>query len=252
VCEAWFSDYAIESDLSGLYLEKYFKGDEYLNYELGSHVHHLNFQRKFSRLENLIDIKKVRILEVGAATGEFLEVAKAKGVTTLMGIEISEYAREISLKKGFDVRHPDDENLDEVIREFCPNLIVGWDVWEHLKHPSDIFEHYLSLSDKNALLAISTVDAGSINARIRGHKWRQFHPPTHINYPTKKSFKIFGIKNNLSLKEQFYFGYYRPLAEYVCAILGKRRWILNSSFLFKIPLYFNMYDTQFVIFKKEE
>jgi hypothetical protein len=251
VCGAWIVGLNQYLDFSELYAEKYFSGDEYLNYELGKKVHRKNFVRKLKILEKHIDLSKMRILEIGSASGEFLKVAREMGVTSLLGVEISEFARNQAFKNGFEVLSPFDPNLDAAIKKFNPNLILGWDVWEHLETPSSIFKHYLSFASPDSFLALTTVDASSRTASLRGHKWRQFHPPTHLNYPTKNSFNQFCSKNHLLIVSHFHFGYFRPMAEYLAALFGKRKWIIESKLLFKTPIYLNLYDTQMIITKKE-
>ena len=249
-CGAWVADLSHNLDFANLYSENYFSGDEYLNYEQGKKVHRKNFTRKLHILKKLMLPKEMRILEIGSATGEFLKVARDNGIGRLLGVEISEFARNEAIKDGLDVYSPFDNKLDDIIKEFRPNIILGWDVWEHLENPSTIFKHYLDLATPDAYLALTTVDASSRTAKLRGHNWRQFHPPTHINYPTQLSFDKFFTKNNLLKIEHFHFGYSRPVAEYFAAVFGKKKWIVNSKIMFKIPFYLNLFDTQMVIAKK--
>jgi hypothetical protein len=250
LCGGWHVEINKNVDFGALYSEAYFCGDEYLNYELGKSVQKKNFVKKLKILAKHLDPTQMRILEIGSASGEFLKTAKEAGVTSLLGIEISDFARNKALKDGLDVLSPFDSNIIKAIKEFQPNIIVAWDVWEHLESPSLIMKHYLSLGSSDCLFAVTTVDASSITARFRQQKWRQFHPPTHINYPTKKSLKRFCEKNNLLKIDHFHFGYFRPLAEYLCALLGRRKWIVQSTLFFKIPLYLNLFDTQIVVAKK--
>ena len=249
-CGAWRANLNVPFNPSEVYDEEYFSGAEYLNYELGKNVHKKNLLRKLHILEKFISFDKMRILEIGSATGQFLQVAKENGVSALIGMEISDFARGIATSNGFDVYAPTDEKIYELIKNFRPNLIIAWDVWEHLETPSLTFEQLLNLATSDSILALSTVDSGSLTASYKGYKWRQFHPPSHINYPTQKSFKLFCKKNKMNILKHFHFGYYRPLAEYLAALFGKRKWIVKSVFLFKIPIYLNLYDTQLIIARK--
>lgn len=249
-CGAWRANLDSPLNISEIYTEKYFTGVEYLNYERGKNVHKINLTRKLHILQNFISFDKMRILEIGSATGQFLQVAKENGIDNLIGLEISDFARNFAISNGFKVYSPEDNNIDELITNFRPNLIVAWDVWEHLETPSKLFDHFLNIASRDVIFAVSTVDSGSVNATLRGHKWRQFHPPSHVNYPNQKSFNLFCKKNKLNILKHIHFGYYRPLAEYLVALFGKKKWITNSHFLFKIPIYLNLYDTQLIISKK--
>ena len=247
-CGAWVAKIQTEIDFKTLYEKEYYFGDEYLNYNLGKKVHQINFARKLIILKKYLNEKKdIRLLEIGSATGDFLKLARQTGWENIIGVEISDFSREDSLKNGHNVISPADPNLAQVLLALKPNLIVAWDVWEHLARPSEIFNDYIKYASEDVIVAITTVDSESKNAIKRQENWRQFHPPTHINYPSKRSFKYFFEKKNFRLKQHCYFGYYRPLAEYLAVIFGKRNFIRNSKLLFSIPIYLNLYDTQIII-----
>ncbi len=241
-----------QQDFHLLYSKKYFDGDEYLNYELGKKVHRKNFQKKIKILKPHFSKRDIRILEIGAATGEFLKTAKENGIQQILGVEISDFAREVAIKDGLKVLSPFDPSLEKEIKALSPNLIVAWDVWEHIDCPSLVMKKYLELCSPDVIFAVTTVDSSSSVAVKRQEGWRQFHPPTHINYPTKKSFEIFFSKNHFKLLEHFHFGYVRPLAVYLAAVFGPKKWLKNSSLLFSVPLYLNLFDTQMVIAKRDD
>lgn len=251
-CGAWVAKFGIEIELKTLYEKKYYLGDEYLNYELGKKVHQINFGRKVEILKKYLDKnKEIRLLEIGSATGEFLKSAKLAGWHNAIGVEISDFAREESLREGHNAVSPIDQNLDRILSDLRPNLIVAWDVWEHLDRPSEILNNYIKYASEDVVVALTTVDSESRNARNRQESWRQFHPPTHINYPSKRSLKYFFERRNFHVIKHFYFGYYRPLAEYLAVIFGKKRFVRNSKILFYIPVYMNLYDTQMIIAERK-
>jgi hypothetical protein len=87
--------------------------------------------------------------------------------------------------------------------------------------------------------------------RIRGTKWRQFHPPTHLHYPTRRSFVEFFSRRGFQIVHQRAFGYYRPMAEYIRAL--NPRWGSPGSGAAKVlrlPVYVNLFDTQLVIARR--
>ena len=101
------------------------------------------------------------------------------------------------------------------------------------------------------MVSISTVDSGALVPRLKGKKWRQFHPPTHLNYPTKKSFDIYFKTVGFRVISNTAFGYYRPLADYL-SLLIKTEWLNKLPFLFKIPLLVNLFDIQMVVARRNE
>ena len=130
-------------DLACLYTEDYYNGAEYINYSLGAPVYRRNFVRKLKEIRKRIpelQYKDMRVLEIGSATGDFLQVLKDHGVNTMLGVEASEYSRERAQRKGFEILNPFTADYLARVHEFSPNVICAWDVWEHLEFPSDVFD----------------------------------------------------------------------------------------------------------------
>jgi hypothetical protein len=144
-----------------------------------------------------------------------------------------------------------DPESESAIQELRPNVIVGWDVWEHLPDPIATLQSLLRFSGAGTIIALTTVDTGSWVPRLRRDHWRQYHPPTHLNYPTRKSFEIYCQSAELDIVYHHPFGYTRPWAEYIHPIsklLFKRR--PRSRWTHRIPLYLNLFDTQMVVARK--
>ncbi len=237
-------------DLSNLYDENYYNGAEYINYSSASAVYRRNFTRKLkmilSHLTKSQGTDELRILEVGCANGEFLQVSAESGIKNSMGIETSSYSRKLAESRGFKVVDPSDPDLFKKINEFRPNIVCAWDVWEHLLEPASFFKQLVEASPTIEFIAVSTVDSGAFLPRLRGKNWRQFHPPTHLNYPTRGSFEIFFKNIGFQLINAKAFGYFRPLADYLSVFLSPL--VLNKvPFLFKIPLYLNLGDILMVV-----
>jgi hypothetical protein len=187
----------------------------------------------------------VRLLEIGCATGDFLELARDSGVAGLLGLDVSDYCRKVAADRGLEVYSPEDPRATEKIGLLRPNLLVAWDVWEHLAAPASTLDQHLALADSQTMLALTTVDAGSAVAQLRGRRWRQFHPPTHLQYPTRRSLNDYLADRGFIIRHHTSFGYYRPLLEYFRAV-GLARSPSEGRF-FTLPIYLNLYDTQIVI-----
>lgn len=240
--------------VAGLYTEKYFKGAEYVNYELAAPVFRRNFISKLDLIRKQapdLPVSEMRVLEIGSATGDFMEVLQKAGVGAVLGVEASEFARQRSVERGFSVLDPFAKDYLEQVRAFRPNVICAWDVWEHIEHPGDVFAALLEQNPSIVVVAISTVDSGALVPRLNGKKWRQFHPPTHLNYPTKKSFAVFFHSLGFEVSVNKPVGYYRPLADYLSVFLPSE-WLNSMPKLFKVPLYLNLFDIQLVIATKRQ
>jgi 2-polyprenyl-3-methyl-5-hydroxy-6-metoxy-1,4-benzoquinol methylase len=243
-CGGWAFRGEIPQSAEEIYDEHYFNGGEYFAYDEAPDVLLLNFRRKLRLLQGLGLPSPLRVLEIGCATGQFLQTLKQQlPDATMCGIEASRYCRERAAERGFEVLAP--ERAEAAVRDLRPNLIVAWDVWEHLREPASIFDEILSHADTRCVVAMTTVDASSLVARVRGKKWRQFHPPTHLNYPTRISLRRYLESRRFSIRHHRSFGYYRPIGEYVRAVVPAAAQLKTQ--LMNLPAYLNLYDTQLIV-----
>lgn len=241
-------------NIPDLYTEKYYNGDEYVNYGLSADIYKRNFVRKLSCVMARapeIQPDQMRVLELGSASGDFMKVLAEHGVRDMLGVEVSEFSRTAAAQRGFRVIDPLAENYMQLVREFQPNVVCAWDVWEHLEQPAQIFSTLIEANPSLRIIALTTVDSGACIPRLRGTAWRQFHPPTHLAYPTRKSFRDYFASVSFNCTSIESFGYYRPLADYLSAFLPAR-WMAKCSWAFRIPLYLNLYDIQLVVAKPVE
>jgi Zn-finger nucleic acid-binding protein len=250
ICEGWTVNLGAKiEDLEKNYGKEYFKGlnpsqnSDYVDYDLALNSRLQNHKKKIRWLKELTNLTQARVLELGSATGDFLKLLKEEKIDGL-GIEISEHARSQASSQGVKSYDPDSiikacQNLG-----FVPNTLVAWDVWEHLENPADYFEGLLVAFPEINFIVLTTVDAGSIVARMRQENWRQFHPPTHINYPTRKSYEIWAESLGLDLTIYRYIGYSRPLFEYL-KVFG-----IRTKKGKEINLTVDVLDIPFVVFKR--
>lgn len=244
-CQGWTVNLGKKIiDLEKAYGEEYFKGlnpsqnSDYVDYDLAKVSRLKNHRKKFKRLQPLIDKLNPKVLELGSATGDYLKILQDHGIES-MGIEISEHARKCAAEQGVQSFSP--EGIES---GFQPNILIAWDVWEHLENPADYFEQLLLRYKDIATIALTTVDAGSIVAKLRQENWRQFHPPTHINYPTQKSFDIWAKSMNFQIVAYEYIGYSRPLFEYL-KVFG-----IKTRFGKDLNLTVDVLDIPLVIMKR--
>jgi hypothetical protein len=250
-CGAW-SVTAPPDAPEAVYGESYFAGGEYWDYVASESVHRRNFERKWRILSRhrLLPAGAPRVVEVGAATGEFGRVVLDDGGSgaQYLGVEVSEFCRGKAAGKGLRILSPSSPELPDGLRRLKPNLVVGWDVWEHLSDPAAEFDRLLADADPRVTVALTTVDTGSWIATIRGYRWRQFHIRTHLNYPSRRSFVYYFLDRGFRIGYHRAFGYFRPLAEYLRPLAGpSRRRGAAPGRLARLPLYLNLYDTQMVV-----
>lgn len=242
-----------ETELKSLYGHDYFHGHEYHDYEIekGSLQHNFK-QRLHELLHYLPNPKACSLLEIGCAYGFFLEMAKPI-FKSVEGVDIAETAILQAQLRG----------LPAVAQEFLEypisglkDVVVLWDVIEHLAHPDRYMQKIASALKPGGLVALTTGDIGSFNARMRGKKWRMIHPPTHLHYFSKKTMRVLLEKNGFEIIHFAYPGNARTIRSILYGIFVLR---LNKPTIFKwlakLPgldwaITINLYDIMCVIARK--
>lgn len=249
-CGGWTFTGPVAAPAEELYGEAYFNGGEYAAYDAARASHARNFARKLRllRRHGAPRPEATRLLDLGCATGEFLAAARRAGVAQALGLEVSSYCRDVARARGHEVLSPADPAADLAVTALRPNLVVAWDVWEHLPAPASTLDALLRRASPGVTVALTTVDAGSVVARLRGTRWRQFHPPTHLCYPTRRSLRLYFERLGFEIVHHGSFGYYRPLAEYL-RVLGVRASASPPAWL-TTPIFLDLYDIQLVIARR--
>jgi SAM-dependent methyltransferase len=140
------------------------------------------FRRCLDRIERAQRPPGPRVLDVGAAGGSFLAVARERGYEPL-GCEPSgwmcRFAREhygLELEPG--------TLFDMAVDEGSVHLLSLWDVLEHTPDPKAVLDHAHRLIAPGGMLAISVPDYHSLAARLMGKRW-VFLLTVHLYYFTR-------------------------------------------------------------------
>ncbi len=186
----------VPEDLAPYYAEGYFTGDVsldgYMDYEQDKEVTQKTYEGYLDEITKVFgDHQKITMFEVGCATGFFLERARERG-WAVSGIDLSEYAVEKAKKKGLQVSVA---SLDTYETEEKFDVIVMYDLIEHVKDPVLTLEKAARMLTDRGVIVITTPDAGSVWARAWGKRWHAFVPPQHLFY-----FRVSHLKNLLNKK----------------------------------------------------
>ncbi len=118
------------------------------------------------------------LLDVGCATGLFLQGMRKRGSWEVYGVEPSEYAAASARQSGLQVITG---TLDDVT---FPNhtfdVVTMWDVIEHVHDPLGTLQQVARLLKPGGLLVIRTPNYDSWDARLFGRYWSGFEPPRHL------------------------------------------------------------------------
>lgn len=125
-----------------------------------------------------------RALEVGCASGSFLEVLRDAGWDA-MGIELSSLAADAARRKGFDIHVGDVESAPAPDQPF--DLIVAWMVVEHLHDPLQALRLLRTWAAPSAWLVLSVPNAAAWERRLFRSYWYAWQTPTHLYHFTPKT-----------------------------------------------------------------
>lgn len=173
--------FPLPENFSEIYSADYFfgakKGFGYVNYDDDKLAMSKTLVTYLEKIKDFSSGNK--LLDIGAATGYFLQLAEKAGFEG-SGIEISEYAAEIARRRGLKVVTGTLEKSDFKPEFF--DAVTLWDVLEHLINPDFDFRVIYKILKPGGVVAINTIDTGSFAAKILGKRWYKFIPPEHVIY----------------------------------------------------------------------
>ncbi len=151
-----------------------------------------NFRRILKVLSRLRP-DKGRLLDVGCATGIFMEIARKWG-WEVIGVEPSQWAVSVARSKGLKVFQGDFADVPE---EEKYDVITMIDFIEHTNKPAIMLRKAHRLLKKGGVLLIVTPDISSLAAKITGRKWWHLRPG-HLCFFRKET--IFYLEKTFSFK----------------------------------------------------
>jgi 2-polyprenyl-3-methyl-5-hydroxy-6-metoxy-1,4-benzoquinol methylase len=130
-----------------------------------------------------------RVLDVGCATGDFVEAARER--YDMWGIDVSRAATDAARAKNPAVAHQIATGFVEEQR-WAPGFfdaIVMWDVIEHVWDPRAVLRSLVEHLRPGGALVLSTPDIGDATARLLGRRWAFMTPPEHLGFFTASSLR---------------------------------------------------------------
>jgi len=141
-------------------------------------------------------IPEGKILDVGCATGEFLNVAREFGYV-VEGLELSKWSSDIARSKGIKIYR---SLLKSIASKNSKkyDVITLFGVIEHFEKPGEEMAYISKLLKPGGLLIVWTGDINSISSKLLKHNW-WYWQGQHIQYFSSKSLillgKTYGLKH---------------------------------------------------------
>ena len=253
-CHHAFADQVLtDEELFKIYSRNYFFGEEYSDYFADKRVLQKNFLQRLQVLSRYLEAGiHDNLLEIGCAYGFFLDVARGH-FKTVRGIDINAdgvaFAKE---KLGLDTIRDDFLKHDFGSEIF--DVVCLWDTIEHLRDPHLYLEKIAHHTKKGSLIALTTGDIESINAKLRKENWRLIHPPTHLHYFSKKSIEKLLNQCGFEVVYNRHCGFYRSIdniAYNIFVLRRKNKYLYQLFKKFAFDFYLNLFDIMYVIGRKK-
>ena len=251
-CTHLWADLALDwSDLQRLYQHSYFFGEEYNDYLADRRIIEKNFARRLQTLSRFMDASHTRLLEVGCAYGLFLNLARPR-FQMVQGVDISEEAVAYAVGElGLNAVAGDVREVPLASGEF--DVACMWDTIEHLAEPRNYVAAIADRLRPGGLVAVTTGDVGSLVARIQRARWRLIHPPSHLQYFTRRSMTTLLDRAGFRVRHIESCGFSRSVRSMVHNVVALR-WhrasaaaMLSALVPSGLDLYLNLHDIMYVI-----
>lgn len=216
----------------------------------------LENRRRLGLLERYAE-KTSKVLDYGCASGEFVDFVK--DAYDITGCDISDDAIAIAKEK-----HSTIKDKYSTLKEFKESgsrydVIVLWDVIEHIEYPDQIIELLDGKLEKSGYLILSTPDIGSLFAKITKSMWPFMTPPEHLCFFTKRSFQKFAEKHGFEIIKRYDRGKWVNLGfvlykfNRVSKIKIPQKIVkkFSKGWLSKLRIYVLTHDIQYVVMKKQ-
>lgn len=206
-----------ESVLSSEELATLYRGMDTRVYEAGMAARVKTAARHVAMVKRYVS--GGRLVDVGCASGLFLEQAAAAG-WSVTGIEPSPRLCQVAaerLQRRGRIINAVLEQADVEPASF--DALTLWDVLEHVVDPPAFVARCGELLKSGGFLFAKTPDVESLQARLMGKRW-PLYLAEHLSYFTRRSLRICGERANLPVV-RFLRGPVSFAVEYICFRLSQ-------------------------------
>lgn len=166
-------------------------------------------RRRLRRLQR--HMRTGKLLDVGCATGFFLDEARRAGWSTA-GLDVSGYAVQYARQQfGLDVKCGMLESVALPPESF--DLVTMWDVIEHVADPARTIHLAGRLLREDGVITLATPDVDSVPARLAGSGWVGYKlSGEHVTFFSKRTLSQMLEDAGFTVLQTGHIGKHVPLA----------------------------------------
>lgn len=141
-----------------------------------------------------------RLLDIGCGDGKFVYDAITQGYDAI-GIDLSPDR----ISKGKELYNLNDaqlicQNIDDFSENQTFDIIVMWDIIEHVESPSSVLKSIRKISHENTKIFILTMSVDSLTYRVFGDEWNYMNPTQHLHYFSHETMRKMLEKEGFTLE----------------------------------------------------
>ena len=165
-----------------------------------------------------------RLLEIGCATGEFLELAEKAGFEAV-GIDASMLYADFAKQKGLNVRHGRTEQCLKQGETF--DVIAMFHLIEHIPEPKTFLEQIKAHLKDDGLLFVVCPNLDSTTRKPFGYWHSNFQQPDHLMFFTKDTLtdllRRAGFSAVSVYSKEYPHAFFTSLRGFLAIVFGQRR-----------------------------
>ena len=188
-------------------LSKYYDSEDYISHTDASKsvmdkLYQIAKKYAISNKINLVkkvaltNKSKIKLLDVGCGTGDFLHACNKKGIL-VTGIEPNEKARKLAINKIPEIKISD--SIFNSTEKF--DVITMWHVLEHVPNLEKYIIKLKSLLSEKGVLIIAVPNFKSYDAKHYEEFWAAYDVPRHLWHFSKKAIIDLFSKVDLHLQK---------------------------------------------------
>lgn len=139
--------------------------------------------------------KNGRLLEIGCATGEFLDIASEQGFEST-GLEASKLYSDYAKSRGLRIVNG---YLEDLKREETFDVISMFHLFEHIEEPNDFLANLSIHLDKDGVIMFVVPNQGSFTNKIFGYHHPVYQQTDHLFFYNQKTLSSILEKNGFKI-----------------------------------------------------